>query len=66
VLKQVRIGKRYGQLINVPELAAGVGDRSFPLGHKLTACTSEAARHEAQPIHRAIVAGYVRPGSAAP
>jgi PII-like signaling protein len=55
VLERVRICKRYGQLINVPELAAGAGDRGFPLWHKLTACTWEAARYEAQPIHRAIV-----------
>ena len=54
-LEQVRICKRYGHLINVPELAAGVDDRGFPLWHKLTVYTSEAARHEGQPVHRAIV-----------
>jgi PII-like signaling protein len=54
-LEQVRICKRYGQLINVPELAAGVDDRGFPLWHKLTVYTSEAARHEGQSVHRAIV-----------
>jgi PII-like signaling protein len=54
-LEQVRICKRYGHLINVPELAPGVDDRGFPLWHKLTVYTSEAARHEGQPVHRAIV-----------
>ena len=54
-LEQIRICKRYGHLINVPELAAGVDDRGFPLWHKLTVYTSEAARHEGQPVHRAIV-----------
>jgi hypothetical protein len=37
------------------ELAAGVGDCGFPLWHKFTACTSEVARYEGQPVHRAIV-----------
>ena len=54
-LERVRICKRYGHLINVPELAAGVDDRGFPIWHKLTVYTSEAARHKGQPIHRAIV-----------
>jgi PII-like signaling protein len=54
-LEQVRVCKRDGQLINVPELAAEADDHSFPLWQKLTVCTSEAARHEGQPIHRAIV-----------
>ena len=54
-VEQVRICKRYGHLINVPELAAGVDDHGFPLWHKLTVYTSEAARHEGQPVHRAIV-----------
>ena len=54
-LEQVRVCKRDGQLINVPELAAEADDHGFPLWQKLTVCTSEAARHEGQPIHRAIV-----------
>ena len=54
-LEQVRVCKRYGELINVPELAVGVDDRGFPLWHKLTVYTSEAARHDGQPVHRAIV-----------
>jgi len=54
-LEQVRICKRDGQLINVPELAAEADDHGFPLWQKLTVYTSEAARHDGQPIHRAIV-----------
>jgi PII-like signaling protein len=54
-LEQVRICRRYGHLINVPELAAGADDHGFPLWQKLTVYTSEAARHEGQPVHRAIV-----------
>jgi PII-like signaling protein len=50
-----RICKRDGQLINVPELAAAADDHGFPLYQKLTVYTSEAARHDGQPIHRAIV-----------
>jgi PII-like signaling protein len=54
-LEQVRVCKRDGQLINVPELAAEADDNGLQLWQKLTVCTSEAARHEGQPIHRAIV-----------
>jgi PII-like signaling protein len=65
-LEQVRICKRDGQLINVPELATEADDCGFPLRQKLTVCTSEAARHEGQPIHRAIVRQLRSAGSAAP
>jgi PII-like signaling protein len=54
-LERVRICKCDGQLINVPELAAGEDDRGLPLWQKLTVYTSEAARHDGQPIHRALV-----------
>ncbi len=54
-LEQVRVCKRDGQLINVPELTAEADDHGLPLWQKLTVCTSEAARHEGQPTHRAIV-----------
>jgi len=54
-LERVRICKRDGQLINRPEEVNGVDDHGFPLWQKLTVYTSEAARHNGQPIHRAIV-----------
>jgi len=54
-LERVRICKRDGQLINIPELAVGEDDRGFRLGQKLTVYTSEAARHDGQPIHRAMM-----------
>jgi PII-like signaling protein len=54
-LEQVRICKRDGQLINRPETALGADESGFPLWQKLTVSTSEAARHDGQPIHRAIV-----------
>ena len=54
-LERVRICKRDGQLITRPELTAGVDDHGFPLWQKLTVYTSETARHDGQPIHRAIV-----------
>jgi len=65
VLEQVRIGKRYGQLINVPELGAGAGHRGFPIWRKLTVYNPEAARHEAGRSTGPSCAGCVRPGSAA-
>jgi len=54
-LEQVRVCKRGGQLVSHPEEAKGNDDHGFPLRQKLTVYTSEAARHEGQPIHRAIV-----------
>jgi PII-like signaling protein len=54
-LEQVRICKRYGHLIDVPELVAGADESGFLPWQKLTVYISEAARHEGQPIHRAIV-----------
>jgi PII-like signaling protein len=54
-LERVRICKRDGQLITRPEQTAGVDDHGFPLWQKLTVYTSETARHDGQPIHRAIV-----------
>jgi PII-like signaling protein len=54
-LEQVRVCKRDGRLINHPEEARGNDDHGFPLLQKLTVYTSEAARYEGQPIHRAIV-----------
>lgn len=56
-LEQVRVCKRDGQFINHPENAQGTDDHGFPLWQKLTVYTSEAARHEGQPIHRAIMRG---------
>jgi PII-like signaling protein len=54
-LEQVRICKRYGHLIDVPELVAGADESGFLPWQKLTVYISEAAHHEGQPIHRAIV-----------
>jgi PII-like signaling protein len=54
-LEQVRVCKRDGQFLSRPEQAGGVDDLGFPRWQKLTVYTSEAARHDGQPIHRAIV-----------
>jgi len=54
-LERVRVCKRDGQFINIPELAAEADDHGFPLWQKLTVYTPEAARHDGQPIHRVFV-----------
>lgn len=51
-LERVRICKRDGQLIDIPEPAVEADDRGFPLWQKLTVYTPEAARHNGRPIHR--------------
>jgi len=54
-LEQVRVCKRDGKLLRRPEQAAGVDDHGFARWQKLTVYTSEAAQHDGQPVHRAIV-----------
>jgi PII-like signaling protein len=54
-LQRVRVCKRDGDLINRPENVQGTDEHGFPLWHKLTVYTSEAAQHDGQPMHRAIV-----------
>jgi PII-like signaling protein len=55
----VRLCKRDGQFISRPEALARADAAAEPAGMapriKLTAYTSEAARHDGQPAHRAIV-----------
>lgn len=54
-LEQVRVCKRDGQFISDPEYAQGTDDHGFDLWQKLTVYTPEAAGHEGQPVHRALV-----------
>ena len=55
----VRLCKRDGQLVSRPETLPGTSAAAEPAGMasriKLTAYTSEAARHDGRPAHRAIV-----------
>jgi len=58
-LAVVRLCRRDGQLIGRPAAPRGADGAAGPAGMesrvKLTAYTSEAARHDGQPVHRAIV-----------
>ena len=54
-LERVRVCKRDGQLIDRPEMPAAEDEDGMALWQKLTVYTSEAARHDGQPVHRAIV-----------
>ena len=54
-LERVRICKRDGELLCPPSGPAGTDESGMPLWHKLMVYTSEAALHDGQPIHRAIV-----------
>ena len=60
-IERVRLCKRDGHFVSRPQLAAGTADAYPDAGMsaqlKLTIYTSEAARHDGQPIHRAIVRG---------
>ena len=55
----VRLCKRDGQFISRPETLPGTGAAAEPAGMaprlRLTLYTSEAARHDGQPLHRAVV-----------
>ena len=54
-LERVTICKRDGELLFSPAALPGTDAHGRPLWHKLMVYTSEAALHEGQPIHRAIV-----------
>jgi PII-like signaling protein len=54
-VEKVRLCKRDGQLISRPQIAAGPDTPDMSAWLKLTVYTSEAARHDGQPVHRAII-----------
>jgi PII-like signaling protein len=54
-LERVRICKRDGELLCAPAALPGTDETGMPLWHKLMVYTSEAALHDGQPLHRAIV-----------
>jgi PII-like signaling protein len=54
-LERVRICKRDGRLLCPPTALPGRDQSGMPLWHKLMVYTSEAALHDGQPVHRAIV-----------
>ena len=54
-LEQVRICKRDGELLTTPSVLPGTDESGMPVWHKLMVYTSEAALHDGQPVHRAIV-----------
>jgi len=54
-LERVRICKRDGKLLCTPSALPGTDETGMPLWHKLMVYTSEAALHDGQPVHRAIV-----------
>jgi PII-like signaling protein len=54
-LERVRVCKRDGRRLAAPAAPDGPGEHGLPLRQKLMVYTSEATRHQGQPIHRAIV-----------
>jgi PII-like signaling protein len=54
-LERVRICKRDGSLLCAPSGVAGTDQTGMPLWRKIMVYTSEAALHDGQPVHRAIV-----------
>jgi PII-like signaling protein len=53
-VERVRICKRDGVLLEPPHALPGTDEHGMALWQKLSIFTSEAARHEGQPVHRAI------------
>jgi PII-like signaling protein len=54
-LEQVRLCKRDGELLATPSVLPETDAGGMPVWHKLMVYTSEAALHDGQPVHRAIV-----------
>jgi PII-like signaling protein len=53
-LERVRVCKRDGELLETPHPRPGTDEHGMQTWQKLMIYTSEAARHDGQPIHRAI------------
>jgi PII-like signaling protein len=53
--ERVRVCKRDGRLLAAPEAVPGVDEHGITLWQKLMVYTSEAHRHDGQPVHRAMV-----------
>lgn len=56
-LERVRVCKRDGRLLAAPQGLPGTDDHGMALWQKLMVYTSEALRHQGQPVHRAIIRG---------
>ncbi len=54
-LERIRVCKRDGQLLERPHALPGTDEHGLPLWQKLMIYTSEAARRDGAPIHRALV-----------
>jgi PII-like signaling protein len=54
-LERVRVCKRDGELLERPHALPGTDEHGLALWQKLMIYTSESARHEGMPIHRALV-----------
>jgi PII-like signaling protein len=53
-VERVTVCKRDGQLRTAPQSLPGTDEHGLPLWQQLVIYTSEAGRHQGQPIHRAI------------
>lgn len=54
-LERVRLCKRDGQLLAEPDELPGVDEHGLAIWQKLTVHSSETARHDGKPLHRALV-----------
>jgi PII-like signaling protein len=62
-LERVRVCKRDGELIERPHALPSTDDHGMAMWQKLMIFTSEGARHDGQPVHRAIVQRLRRTGA---
>jgi PII-like signaling protein len=53
-LEPVRVCKRDGLFVGVPDHSPGTGEHGMDLWQKLTVYTSQAALHEGQPVHQTL------------
>ena len=54
-VERVRVCKRDGELLERPHALPGTDEHGLSLWQKLMVYTSESARHNGQPIHRALI-----------
>ena len=62
-LEPVRVCKRDGLFLGIPDRSPGPGEHGMALWQKLTVYTSQAALHEGQPIHRTLARRLLAAGT---
>lgn len=62
-VEPVRVCKRDGLVLDIPDLSLGIDEHGLPLGQKLTVYTSAVAQVNGEPVHRALARRLLKAGT---